>query len=260
MTYCLGILLDDGLVFASDSRTNAGVDSVATFRKLFLFEQPEERVIAILTAGNLAVSQEVISMVERGLYSDDPGRSLFQVDSLFHVAKIVGGFLRSVFDRDAEYFRAHATEFNASMIVGGQIRGERPRLFLIYPAGNFIEAGAETPYFQLGETKYGKPILERVLTPAVSLVDAAKCALVSFDSTIKANISVAPPIDLLIYRKDTFKVATHQRIVENDPYFLTLCQHWGEGLRRVFAEAPDPPWRQAAERDGPRPVPFASQV
>lgn len=260
MTYCLGILLDDGLVFASNSRTNAGVDNVATFRKLFVFEQPNERLIVLLTAGNLAVTQEVISMVERGLYSDDQGRSLFQIDSMFHAAKIVGGFLRSVFDRDGEYFRAHATEFNASLILGGQIRGERPRLFVTYPAGNFIEACAETPYFQLGETKYGKPILERVLTPEVSLVDAAKCALVSFNSTIKANISVAPPIDLLIYRKDTFKVATHQRIAENDPYFLALRDHWGEGLRRVFAEAPDPPWRQTAEREGPRPVPFASQV
>lgn len=260
MTYCLGILLDEGLVFASDSRTNAGVDSVATFRKLFVFDQPGERMIALLTAGNLAITQEVISMVERGLYTDDTSRSLFQVETLFDAAKVVGGFLRSVFDRDADYFRAHAAEFNASMIVGGQIRGERPRLFLTYSSGNFIEACAETPYFQLGETKYGKPILERVLTPEVSLVDAAKCALVSFDSTIKANISVAPPIDLLIYRKDAFTVATHQRIAENDPYFLKLRHHWGEGLRRVFADAPDPPWRQTAEREGRLAVPFATQL
>ena len=199
-------------------------------------------------------------MVERSLYADDPEHSIFQAETLFHAAKVVGGLLRTVFNRDGDYFRAHATEFNASMILGGQIRGERPRLFLIYPTGNFIEAGEETPYFQLGETKYGKPILERVLTPQVSLSDAAKCALVSFDSTIKANISVAPPIDLLIYRKDAFTVATHQRIAENDPYFLKLRHHWGEGLRRVFADAPDPPWRQSAEREGRLAVPFATQL
>ena len=243
MTYCLGILVNEGMVFAGDSRTNAGVDSVATFRKLFVFERPGDRVIVLLTAGNLAVTQEVISMVERGLDSDDPDRSLFHVDSLFLAARIVGGFLRVVFDRDSEYFRAHGADFNASLIVGGQIRGERPRLFLVYPAGNFIEAGADTPYFQLGETKYGKPILERVLTPATGLVDVAKCALVSFDSTIKANLSVAPPIDIAIYGRDSFQVALQHRILENDAYFLALRKHWGEGLRRVFIDAPEPPWQ-----------------
>lgn len=243
MTYCLGILVDGGLVFAGDSRTNAGVDSVATFRKVFVFDRPGDRVIVLLTAGNLAVTQEVISMVERGLDSDDPERSLFHVDSLFLAARIVGRFLRVVFDRDAEYFRAHKTDFNASLIVGGQIRGERPRLFLVYPAGNFIEAGIDTPYFQLGETKYGKPILERVLTPETGLIDVAKCALVSFDSTIKANLSVAPPIDVVIYEKDAFQIAAQHRIHDNDPYFLDLRKHWGEGLRRVFAEAPEPRWQ-----------------
>lgn len=242
MTYCLGIRVESGLVFAGDSRTNAGVDSVATFRKLYTFEQPGDRVIILLTAGNLAVTQEVVSMVERSLGTDNPKRSLFLVESMFFAAQAVGGFLRTVFDRDGSYFKAHGAEFNASLIVGGQIRGERPRLFLVYPAGNFIEAGPDTPYFQLGETKYGKPILERVLTPQVALLDAAKCALVSFDSTIKANISVAPPIDLVIYRADTFRVGTHQRVRDDDPYFNSLCRHWGAGLRRVFAEAPDPPW------------------
>lgn len=246
MTYCLGILVNDGLVFAGDSRTNAGVDSVATFRKVFTFDRPGERVIVLLTAGNLAVTQEVISMVERGLGTDDAERSLFHVDSLFLAARVVGGFLRAVFDRDSEYFRAHRTDFNASLIVGGQIKGERPRLFLVYPAGNFIEAGADTPYFQLGETKYGKPILERVLTAETGLVDVAKCALVSFDSTIKANLSVAPPIDIVIYQRDSFQIGAQHRIRENDPYFLRLRDHWGEGLRHVFAEAPDPPWQLRA--------------
>ena len=260
MTYCLGMLLEEGLVFASDSRTNAGVDSVATFRKLFVFDQPGERLLVLLTAGNLAITQEIVGMVERSLYADDPEHSIFQAETLFHAAKVVGGLLRTVFNRDGDYFRAHATEFNASMILGGQIRGERPRLFLIYPTGNFIEAGEETPYFQLGETKYGKPILERVLTPQVSLSDAAKCALVSFDSTIKANISVAPPIDLLIYRRDGFRVASRQRIAEDDPYFKALRRHWGEGLKRLFSEAPDPPWRIDTERAGESQVALAVQT
>lgn len=242
MTYCLGILLDEGVVFAGDSRTNAGVDSVATYRKVFAFEQPEDRVIVLLTAGNLAVTQEVVSMVDRSLGTDDPRRSLFQAESMFSAAQTVGTFLRAVFDRDGEYFKAHGAEFNASLIVGGQIRGERPRLFLVYPAGNFIEAGLDTPYFQMGETKYGKPILERVLTSKLGLVEAAKCALVSFDSTIKANISVGPPIDLVICKAGSYRVSSRQRIRENDPYFNRLCRHWGEGLRRVFAEAPDPQW------------------
>lgn len=242
MTYCLGVKVDAGLVFASDSRTNAGVDSVATFPKMFVFDQPGERVITVLTAGNLAVTQEVISILERGLGTDDAKRSLLHIDTMFAAAGIIGGALRTVFDRDAAYFKAHGTEFNASLIVGGQIRGEPPRLFLIYPAGNFIEAGADTPYFQLGETKYGKPILERVLTPQVGLIEVAKCALVSFDSTIKANISVAPPIDLLIYAKDSFTIGCRRRITEDDPYFRSLRREWGEGLRRVFAAVPDPPW------------------
>jgi putative proteasome-type protease len=254
MTYCLGVKVDAGLVFASDSRTNAGVDSVATFHKMFVFEQPGERVVTVLTAGNLAVTQECVSILERGLGSDDPKRSLLHVDSMFFAARIVGTVLRNVFDRDGAYFKAHGNEFNASLIVGGQITGEPPRLFLIYPAGNFIEAGTETPYFQLGETKYGKPILERVLTPEVGLLEVAKCALVSFDSTIKANISVAPPIDLLIYEADSFRVGCRRRINANDPYYVQLGRGWGEGLRRVFSEVPDPPWSLAEGATGnPRP-------
>ncbi|MCU0839588.1 MAG: proteasome-type protease [Rhodospirillales bacterium] len=245
MTYCLGVRVDAGLVFASDTRTNAGVDSVATFQKMWVFDEPGERVITVLTAGNLAVTQEVVSILERGLGSDDAERSLMHVDSMFYAARIVGSVLRSVFDRDGTYFKAHGTEFNASLIVGGQIVGEAPRLFLIYPAGNFIEAGTETPYFQLGETKYGKPILERVLTPQVGLLEVAKCALVSFDSTIKANISVAPPIDLMIYEADSFRVGCRRRISDDDPYFTQLRRAWAEGLRRVFNEVPAPPWSLA---------------
>lgn len=242
MTYCLGIRVAAGLVFAADSRTNAGVDSVAVYRKVFVFEQPGDRVIIALTAGNLAITQEVISMLDRGIATDDPSRSLAKAPSMFDAAQLVGKLVRVVYDRDGAYFKAHGSEFSASFIVGGQIRGEPHRLFLVYAAGNFIESSEDTPYFQLGETKYGKPILERVLTPEVGLVETAKCALVSFDSTIKANISVAPPIDLVMYRTNAFRVATHQRVQDDDPYFNQLCRHWGEGLRRVFAAAPDPPW------------------
>lgn len=246
MSYCLGIRVDEGLVLAADSRTNAGVDSVSTFRKLFVFERPGERVVVVLTAGNLAVTQEVIHRIERGLASDDPARNIILYgESMFDAARMVGDSLRAIYDRDADYFKAHGSEFNASLIVGGQVQGEPPRLFLIYPMGNFIEASKETPYFQLGETKYGKPILERVLTPGVPLIDAAKCALVSFDSTVKANISVGLPIDLVIYPRNTFRIATRLRVEEGDPYYNRLCNHWGEGLRRVFAEAPDPPWAAA---------------
>ncbi len=247
MSYCLGIQVDEGLVFAADSRTNAGVDSVSTFRKLFVFDRPGERVIVVLTAGNLAVTQDVIDRIERGLATDDGGRNILMSESMFDASRIVGNSLRSIFDRDADYFKAHGSEFNASLIVGGQIRGERPRLFLVYPLGNFIEASAETPYFQLGETKYGKPILERVLTPEVGLMEAAKCALVSFDSTIRANISVGPPIDIVTYRGGTHRLTTRQRVETGDPYFEALRRHWSDGLRRVFGEAPDPPWRPAAD-------------
>jgi len=247
MSYCLGVQVDEGLVFAADSRTNAGVDSVSTYRKLHVFDRPGERIVIVLTAGNLAVTQEVINRVDRCLARDEPGRNLLLTESMFDAARIVGDNLRAVFDRDADYFKAHGSEFNASFIVGGQIRGERPRLFAIYSLGNFIEASDETPYFQLGETKYGKPILERVLRPDLGLMDTAKCALVSFDSTIRANISVAPPLDLVLYRKDAFELAARQRIDKDDPYFNALQRHWSEGLRSVFANAPDPDWEAVSE-------------
>lgn len=247
MTYCLGIRVSDGLVFAADSRTNAGIDSVSTYRKVFVFEQPGDRAIVVLTAGNLAVTQEVVTMLDRGLATDDESRNIALAPTMFDVVRIVGGLVRVVFDRDGDYFRAHGSEFRASFIVGGQIRGETHRLFMVYAAGNFIESSDDTPYFQLGETKYGKPILERVLTPRLSLSDTAKCALVSFDSTIKANLSVGPPIDLVGYRAGTFRIATQQRVRDDDPYFNDLCRHWGEGLRRVFADAPDPPWNMEGE-------------
>ncbi|HOT82334.1 MAG TPA: peptidase, partial [Candidatus Defluviicoccus seviourii] len=202
MTYCVGVKVNEGLLFASDSRTNAGVDSVATFHKLFVFHQEGERLIVVMTAGNLAVTQEVITRLQQGLSTDEPGRNVLLAPTLFDVTMMVGGLLRTVIDRARSYLQGFGADVSSSFIVGGQIAGDEPRLFLVYPAGNFIESEPATPYFQLGETKYGKPILERVLTPQTTLAQAAKCALLSFDGTIKANLSVAPPIDVLIYQAD----------------------------------------------------------
>nr|5LOY_A Chain A, Designed Anbu Protein [synthetic construct]5LOY_B Chain B, Designed Anbu Protein [synthetic construct]5LOY_C Chain C, Designed Anbu Protein [synthetic construct]5LOY_D Chain D, Designed Anbu Protein [synthetic construct] len=239
-TYCVGIRLDEGLVFASDSRTNAGVDNISTFRKMHVFEVPGERVIVLLTAGNLATTQAVISLLEERL--KDPEERLLTAPSMFEAARLVGEALREVQARDAPALEADGVDFNASFILGGQIAGEPPRLFLIYPAGNFIEATPDTPFFQIGETKYGKPILDRVITPDTSLEDAAKCALVSFDSTMRSNLSVGLPLDLLVYERDSLRVGHRRRIDEDDPYFRMLRKQWSEGLRQAFDSLPDPPW------------------
>lgn len=244
MTYGLGMKLDAGMVFVSDSRTNAGVDSVATFRKCFVFDAAADRIIVILTAGNLAITQSVISLLEERLDSPDPQRSLHAAASMYDVARLVGNTLREVFEADGEHLRQHGAEFAATLIVGGQIQGRRMRLFNVYAAGNFIEATTDTPYFQIGETKYGKPIIERVLTPETPLVQATKCALVSFDSTIKSNLSVAPPLDLVIVPADTQKASVRLRIAEDDPYWSDLRRRWGEGLRALFDDLPDPDWAE----------------
>lgn len=242
MTYCLGMRLAAGLVFVSDSRTNAGVDSVATFRKCFVFDEAEDRSIVILTAGNLAVTQAVISLLEDRAASKDPAVSVYATTSMFEVARIVGDAVREVHDRDGEHLSKHGSEFNASLIVGGQIVGRRMRLYNLYSAGNFIEATEETPFFQIGETKYGKPIIERVLTFDTPLIKAAKCALVSFDSTIKSNLSVAPPLDMVIVPADRPKDLRRYRIGDSDPYFRNIRTLWGEGLNQVFKTLPDPDW------------------
>jgi putative proteasome-type protease len=242
MTYCLGVKVNEGLLFASDSRTNAGVDSVATFHKLFVFHQPGERLIVVMTAGNLAVTQEVITRLQQGLKTDDLSRNLLLVQTLFDATSMVGALLRAVIDRDRAYLQAFGADVSSSFIVGGQIAGDEPRLFLVYPAGNFIESEPATPYFQLGETKYGKPILERVLTPQTNLPQVAKCALLSFDATIRANLSVAPPIDVLLYQTDSLNIGRQQEINDDDRYFAQLRAAWSDGILGVFAEVPDPPW------------------
>ena len=241
MTYCVGLLLESGLVMASDSRTNAGVDHVSTYPKMTLFSVPGERVLVTLTAGNLAISQAVINRLNKQI-AEGVEPNLHTVSSLCDAARVVGEAVRAVHHEDAEHLRKHAADFNQSIILGGQIKGESPRLFNIYAAGNFIEAVAETPYFQIGETKYGKPILDRVIGNRTDLDEGAKCTLISFDSTIRSNLSVGMPIDLFMYRTDSFSIECQRRITDADPYFNQLRKGWSEGLKRVFAELPDPDW------------------
>ncbi|WP_331982623.1 proteasome-type protease [Chitinimonas sp.] len=233
--------LKAGLLFASDSRTNAGVDHIATFRKMHLFELPGQRLIVLLSAGNLATTQSVVSLLRQRL--DFDAVNLHNVSTLYDAATLVGNTVKEVVARDAgTATQSQGVDFGANFLVGGQIRGEGPRLFHIYPQGNFIEAGIDTPYFQIGESKYGKPIIDRVVDHDTSLAEAAKCTLISFDSTIRSNLSVGLPIDMLMYERDSFTRAAPHRIDADDPYFNKLRKEWGSGLRRVFGKLPDADW------------------
>jgi putative proteasome-type protease len=240
MTYCVGMLVDTGLVMLSDSRTNAGVDQINTFRKMATYQHAHDRVLVLMSAGNLAITQAVINLLETP--GEDQSASILGATNMFNVARVVGDALREVHDRDAEDLKEHGHEFNGTFILGGQIKGEEPRLFHIYSAGNFIESSVDTPYFQIGESKYGKPIIDRVISRSSSLAQAAKCALVSMDSTIRSNLSVGPPLDLAILRRDEFKLATHISIDMDNEYFTMLRKRWGFALREVFSELPDPNW------------------
>jgi len=242
MTYCVAMLLDTGLVFLSDSRTSAGVDQISTFRKTTVFQRPGDRVMVLQTAGNLAITQAVTSVLREQIEAVDARPNLFSAANMFEAARCVGDAIREVHKRDASQLHEFGLDFNASIIVGGQIRGESPRLFSIYSAGNFIEATAETTYFQIGESKYGKPIIDRVLRRSSSLNEAAKCALVSMDSTIKSNLSVGLPLDLVIVKRDRFDVARHMSIDAENEYFRGIRNRWSEALREAFAELPDPDW------------------
>lgn len=241
MTYCVGVLLDQGLVLASDTRTNAGVDQVAIFPKMHLFEIPGERLIALMTAGNLALTQSIVGRLREAVNKNE-GIHLNNVSSLFEAASLVGDQVRYAFEKDGEHLKNHHADFQVSIIVAGQIKGEKPRLFTVYNAGNFIETSAETPYFQIGEIKYGKPIIDRVIRHDTKLMDAVKCILISFDSTIRSNISVAAPIDLVMYETDSFRTTLRQRVCENDPYYSTIRTGWSDGLKTVFKELPNPDW------------------
>lgn len=242
MTYCVGLLLNEGLVFASDTRTNAGVDQVAIVPKMHIFEVKNKRVIVILTAGNLAITQSVVNALKANTLKKGKTKHIINVSSMFDVAALVGEEMRLAYERDAKHLKSQNIEFNATILVGGQIKGEKPRLFNVYAAGNFIETCPETPYFQIGETKYGKPIIDRVVKHDSKMMDVVKCLLVSFDSTIRSNISVAAPIDLLLYKINSFSSKNKKRISDNDPYFIQLRQEWSAGLKKVFTGLKNPNW------------------
>ena len=242
MTYCVAISLDAGMIFASDSRTNAGVDQISRFSKMRTFVKPGERMIVMLSSGNLSITQNAVNTLEQRARGGDGALSLWNATSMFDVARLLGDALREVKTRDGPYLAQNNIDAGANFLVGGQIMGESPRLFDVYSEGNFIEATPETCYFQIGESKYGKPVLDRVLARETSLVDATKCTLVSFDSTMRSNISVGLPIDLLVYESDSLAVRMQRRIDETDPYFQMVHTQWGEGLRRVFTELPNPDW------------------
>ncbi len=242
MTYCIGVLLNDGMIFASDSRTHAGVDNIAKFCKMTVFERAADRVVVLLSSGNLAGTQAVIGLLKQRAVAGDGKPNLFSARTMFDVAGIVSDAMRDIDRRDGAYLEQSDGGFNASFIVGGQVKGEPARLFRIYAEGNFIEAGHDTSFLQTGETKYGKPIIDRVITPATSLPEAAKCVLVSFDSTMRSNLSVGMPIDLICYERDSLMVRMRRRFEQGDPYFATLSKQWSEGTRAVFRQLPALQW------------------
>lgn len=249
MTYCVAIKLNAGLVFLSDSRTNAGLDQISSFRKMMVYEKTGERFMVLLSAGNLSISQSVREILQTEHIKDSEDAepiTIWNARSMFDAARVLGSAVRHVHERDGAALKRAGVEFNVSMLFGGQIHGEGMRLFQVYSAGNFIEATPETPYFQVGESKYGKPVLDRVLTPDTPLDEAAKCALVSMDSTLKSNLSVGLPLDLVVYEVDQF--ATHKIVCidENNPYFRMLHQSWGEKLHQIFDSIEDPAWNGGA--------------
>jgi putative proteasome-type protease len=242
MTYCIGVMLDQGMIFASDSRTNAGVDDIGKFCKMTVFERSGDRVVVLLSSGNLAGTQAVIGVLNQRCVAGNVASSLWSAPTMFDVAMLVADAMRDIERRDGEHLQKNEISFNASFIVGGQISGEPPRLFRIYSEGNFIEAGVDTPYFQTGEAKYGKPIIDRVIARSTPLADAAKCVLVSFDLTMRSNLSVGMPIDLICYERDALEVQRRRRFDDGDAYFTALSHEWSEGTRQVFRHLPDLVW------------------
>jgi putative proteasome-type protease len=247
MTYCVAMRLDAGLVLLSDSRTNAGVDQISTFRKMSVYENPGERVIVLMSAGNLSISQSVLQVISEQVAKQE--RNIWTATSMYEAAHIVGEAVRAVHQRDAKMFEQFRIDFNTSIIVGGQIKDEPCRLFQVYSAGNFIESVNESIYFQIGEAKYGKPIIDRVVSRHTSLDEAAKCALISMDSTLRSNISVGLPLDLLVYEADKLAVTRFVTIDEKNRYFRMIRETWGQKLKSVFQEIDDPVWDAAAEQN-----------
>ena len=245
MTYCTAIKTRAGLVFLSDSRTNAGLDQISTYRKMIVYEKAGDRFMVLLSAGNLSISQSVREMlqVEKLVENDhEEPLTIWNAKSMFDATRVLGAAVRRVYERDAAALKTSGVDFNVSMIFGGQISGEGMRLFQVYSPGNFIEATDETPYFQIGESKYGKPVLDRVITPDTPLDEAAKCALVSMDSTLKSNLSVGLPLDMVVYQVGSLQTDRIMCIDEHNPYFQMLRSSWGEKLRQMFDSIEDPMW------------------
>lgn len=251
MTYCMGLALEEGIVLLADTRTNAGIDNIATFSKLTVVENPGERVIALMSAGNLAITQAVVSRLVEGAGAPaqtgdgPPAMTLHDVPTMFDAARLVGEAIREVYQHDGPALAAQNFGFDVSFLLAGQIKGRRLRLFQLYAAGNFIESTQDTPYLQIGEHKYGKPILDRVARFDTPLLDAVKLACVSMDSTLRSNLSVGLPADLLIYRRDALHVALKKRITDDDPYFKMIREGWSAALREAYRAIPNPPWDMA---------------
>lgn len=247
MTYCCGILVRDGLVMIADTRTNAGLDNISTFRKLHVFRQPGERIMAIATAGNLAISQSVISTLSEGVENLETGEleTLMNAPTMFKAAQRIGSAIRAINATEGKALQAEDINFDVSFLFGGQIKGGRMRLFMVYPAGNFIECTTDTPYLQIGEHKYGKPVLDRAISYDVDLYDALKIGLISMDSTMRSNLGVGMPIDVLVVRNDTGDADLDHRIEAGDPYFHDLRSRWSAALRAAHQNIPRPPYRHS---------------
>jgi putative proteasome-type protease len=245
MTYCVAVKLNAGMVFLSDSRTNAGLDQISSFRKMMIYEKADDRFMCLLSAGNLSISQSVREILQIEQLDDHEGGdpiTIWNARSMFDAARVLGSAVRHVWHRDGESLQRAGVDFNVSLVFGGQIRGEGMRLFQVYSAGNFIEATAETPFFQIGESKYGKPVLDRVITPETPLEEAAKCALVSMDSTLKSNLSVGLPLDMVVYDANALRSDKIVCIEENNPYFRMVRNTWGRKLREAFDDIEHPTW------------------
>jgi putative proteasome-type protease len=249
MTYCVGVLLREGLVMLSDTRTNAGIDNIACFRKLHIFEDPGKRVVALATSGNLSISQSVMSLLTEGFSAQEGGEieTLEKAETMFQAAQIVGRALRKVYQEDGAAMEQQGSHFDVSFLLGGQIGEARPRLYMIYAAGNFIEATSDTPFLQIGETKYGKPIFDRAVTYSTDLYDALKIGLISMDSTMRSNLAVGLPIDLLVLRRDELKVELRHRIEPGDRYFEDLRHSWSEALKTAHRAIPRPSYGAAPD-------------
>lgn len=242
MTYCLGIITKYGLVLGADSRTNAGVDYISTYQKLFDFSQTGERAILVCTSGNLSVTQAIMNLLQKDLKIPEEV-NIHTLPTLYDIARYIGSKIRLIQEQDRSWLQQDGIEAQCTLLLGGQIKGQEPELFMIYSQGNCIQSSKDTPFLQIGETKYGKPILDRILKFDTPLKAAAKCALLSIDSTMKSNISVGPPINLMMYQKDTFKIEHQLRLGLGDPYLIKIRQHWEMALRDAFDRMADVDWQ-----------------